>query len=141
MSNSARATEGTSVQRPTRRRFDDQAAQQTIFAGGSVLGAVAMSSCCIVPLVLFSLGITGAWIGNLAALSPYQPYFFIASATFLGFGFHRVYRKPSLAACDARGQCGTLLSIRVTKAALWVSTVLVLAALAFPYYAPVLLDT
>lgn len=140
MSNSARATEGTSVQRPTRRRFNDQT-QQTIFAGGSVLGAVAMSSCCIVPLVLFSLGITGAWIGNLAALSPYQPYYFIATAAFLGLGFYRVYRRPSVAACDARAQCGTPWSIRVTKAALWVSTVLVLAALTFPYYAPALLDT
>ena len=36
--------------------FDDRS-QRTIFTGGSVLGAIAMSSCCIVPLVLFSLGV------------------------------------------------------------------------------------
>jgi hypothetical protein len=48
-------------------------------AAGGVLGALAASSCCILPLVLFSLGISGAWIGNLTALAPYKPYF--AAAT------------------------------------------------------------
>jgi mercuric ion transport protein len=44
-------------------------------AAGGLLGALAASSCCIVPLALFTLGVGGAWIGNLAALEPYQPYF------------------------------------------------------------------
>lgn len=114
--------------------------RERLFAAGSVLGAVAMSSCCIVPLVLFSIGITGAWIGNLAALYPYRPYFFAATAVFLGLGFYRVYRKPGAAARGADGQCGTPLSMRITRSALWLSTVLVLAALAFPYYAPLLLE-
>ena len=32
------------------------------------------SACCIVPLVLVMLGISGAWIANLTALEPYKPY-------------------------------------------------------------------
>ena len=48
---------------------------QKLVAAGGILGAIAASSCCIAPLVLFSLGISGAWIGNLTALAPYQPYF------------------------------------------------------------------
>jgi mercuric ion transport protein len=118
----------------------DERTTRTIFAGGSVLGALAMSSCCILPLVLFSLGITGAWIGNLAALYPYKPIFFAATAVFLGFGFYRVYRNPGAAPCGADGLCGTRLSMRITKFALWLSTALVLTALVFPYYAPLLLD-
>lgn len=39
-----------------------------LVAAGGILGALAASSCCIIPLVLFSLGISGAWIGNLTAL-------------------------------------------------------------------------
>lgn len=119
----------------------DEGTQRTVFAGGSVLGALAMSSCCIVPLALFGLGVTGAWIGNLAALYPYKPYLFAATAVFLGLGFYRVYRKPGAVAREANRRCGTPLSIRVTKSALWLSTTLVLAALAFPYYAPLLLDS
>jgi mercuric ion transport protein len=119
----------------------DERTKKTIFAGGGVLGAVAMSSCCIVPLVLFSLGVTGAWIGNLAALYPYKPYFFVATAGFLGAGFYRAYRKPKASACAADGYCATTLSDRINKAVLWGATVLVVAALAFPYVAPVLLDS
>ena len=31
-------------------------------------------SCCVVPLALFALGVSGAWIANLTQLAPYQPY-------------------------------------------------------------------
>ncbi len=34
----------------------DEKTKKSLFVGGSVLGAVAMSSCCILPLALFSLG-------------------------------------------------------------------------------------
>jgi len=131
---------GASAPGSVRTGLDEQT-KKTIFTGGSVLGALAMSSCCIVPLVLFSLGITGAWIGNLAALYPYKPYFFVATAGFLAAGFYRAYRRPKAAVCEEGGYCGTPLSDRVNKAMLWASTVLVLAALAFPYLAPVLLDS
>lgn len=137
---SAQATQIAVEREGAPHRLDEQT-QRTVFASGSVVGALAMSSCCMVPLVLFSLGITGAWIGNLASLYPYKPYFFGATAVFLGLGFYRVYRKPVAVACDATGQCGTPLSIRLTKTALWLSTFLVLAALSFPYYAPLLLDS
>ena len=119
----------------------DERTQKKIFASGSVLGALAMSSCCILPLVLFSLGITGAWIGNLAALYPYKAYFFVATAGFLAAGFYRAYRRPTVAACEGNGYCGTAIADRINKAMLWAATVLVLAALAFPYYAPLLLDS
>jgi len=33
---------------------------QKLVAAGGILGAIAASSCCIAPLVLFSLGISGA---------------------------------------------------------------------------------
>jgi mercuric ion transport protein len=115
--------------------------RQGLIATGGVLGALAMSSCCILPLVLFSLGITGAWIGNLAALYPYKLYFLVPTAGFLAGGFYLAYRKPKAAACEGDGYCGTPISNRINKAVLWMSTVLVLAALAFPYYAPLLLDS
>src|SRR5258708_16920370 len=53
----------------------DEAGRQRLVAAGGILGALAASSCCIVPLILFSLGIGGAWIGNLTALAPYKPLF------------------------------------------------------------------
>ena len=74
-------------------------------AAGGVLGAVGASSCCILPLVLFSLGAGGAWIGNLTALAPYQPIFVAITLGFLGYGFYAVYWRPRKA-CAEGAACG-----------------------------------
>jgi mercuric ion transport protein len=111
---------------------------KALAATGGVLGAIAASSCCIVPLALFGLGIGGAWIGNLTALAPYQPIFVAMTLGFLGYGFYRVYRLPRKACADD-GACARPLPDRIVKTALWSATALVAAALAFPYVAPVLL--
>lgn len=118
---------------------DVETAKTGRYVAGGVLGALAASSCCIVPLVLFSAGASGAWIGSLTALYPYKPYFLVAAAGFLWMGFYRIYRRPKAAACAAGGGCVRPLRRRLLKAALWGATALVLAALAFPYVAPLVL--
>ena len=95
-------------------------------AAGGLIGALAASSCCVLPLALFSLGVSGAWIGNLAAFAPYQPLFVAVTLGFLATGYWMVYRRPKAA--------------YIVKFALWGATVLVAAAMAFPYVAPLLLD-
>lgn len=112
--------------------------QQAWLATGGILGALAASSCCILPLVLFSLGIGGAWIGNLTALAPYQPIFVAVTLGFLGYGYWLVYRKPKIVCADGSA-CARPLPNRIVKLALWLATALVAAALAFPYIAPILL--
>lgn len=114
--------------------------RKTWAAAGSILGAVAASSCCILPLVLFSLGAGGAWIGNLTALAPFQPLFVAVTLGFLGYGYWFVYRKPK-AACAEGAACGRRMPDRIVKLALWLASALVAAAMAFPYVAPILLGT
>ena len=89
------------------------------------------------PLALFSLGVSGAWIGNLAAFAPYQPYLIALTLVCLGVGFVMVYRRPEAAADGA--YCARPALGRMTKPALWLATVLVAVAAAFPYAAPGLL--
>ena len=107
-------------------------------AGGSVLGALASSSCCILPVALFSLGAGGAWLGNLSALAPYQPIFVAITLGFLVGGFWLVHRRPTQA-CDRAGSCARPAPRRAVRLALWISASLVAAAMAFPYVAPSLL--
>lgn len=109
-----------------------------MLATGGLLGALAASSCCIVPLALFTLGVGGAWIGNLTALAPYQPLFVALTLGFLGAGFYLAYRRPVQLCADASA-CARPASRRLVKTALWSATALVAAAMAFPYYAPLLL--
>ena len=115
----------------------DERSRTRFVAAGSIVGALGASSCCILPLVLFSLGISGAWIGNLTALAPYKPYFAAATLGLLGYGYYIVYLKPNRACAD--GSCARPLPNRLVKLSLWIATVLVLAALAFDYVAPLLL--
>ena len=70
-----------------------------LMALGGVLGAIGASTCCIVPLILFSLGVSGAWVGNLTALEPYKPIFIVFTLGFLGYGYWMVYRKPMQQRC------------------------------------------
>lgn len=114
--------------------------RQTLSAAGGVVGALAASSCCILPLVLFSLGIGGAWVGNLTALAPYQPYFIAATVAFLGYGYWLVYRSSKIA-CAAGEACARPAPNRLVLSALVLATALVAAALGFNFLAPIFLGS
>jgi mercuric ion transport protein len=107
-------------------------------AAGGVLGALAASSCCIVPLILFSLGIGGAWIGNLTALAPYKPLFVAGTAIILGYGHYLVYWKAG-EACADDAACARPIPNHLVKLSLWFATILVVVAFTFDYIAPLLL--
>jgi mercuric ion transport protein len=113
---------------------------QKLIAAGGILGAIAASSCCIAPLVLFSLGISGAWIGNLTALAPYQSYFIAVTLACLGYGYWLVYRSRK-AACAEDAACARRLPNRFVMFGLILATVLVGGALAFDFIAPLILKS
>jgi mercuric ion transport protein len=112
---------------------------QKLAAVGGVIGALAASSCCVLPVVLFSLGIGGAWVGNFTQLAPYQPYFIAATLAFIGTGYWLVFRS-SKAVCVEGEACAQPLSNRFVKITLVAATIMVIAALAFDYLAPYLLS-
>ena len=109
-------------------------------AAGGAFAALASASCCVVPFVLFTLGAGGAWIGNLTALAPYQPYFYAFTFVFLAAGFVMVYRRPRVAGGAEGVPCARPASSRLVKGMLWGASGLVALALAWPYVTPVLLD-
>jgi mercuric ion transport protein len=108
-------------------------------AAGALIASIGTLSCCVLPLALFSLGASGAWMGNLTALAPYQPWFIGAAVLLIGVGFWRVYRRPK-AACADDSYCASPASGKVVKGALWLSALLVAAAIAFNEFAPYLLS-
>ena len=114
--------------------------QQRLMAAGSLVGALAASSCCILPLVLFSLGVSGAWIGNFTRLAPYQPYFIAVTIGCLGYGYWLVYRSTKVACADGDA-CARLLPNRLVKTGLILATLLAAAALGFDFVAPLFLNS
>ena len=102
-----------------------------------VASAAAATACCVVPLALFAVGISGAWIGNLTALSPYQPFFVLAALLAIGSG--HVWARRYSAACNADGSCATPRSMRRVRIGLWTATSFALASVVVPYLAAALL--
>tara|TARA_R110000868_G_scaffold197663_1_gene443876 strand:+ start:3167 stop:3538 length:372 start_codon:yes stop_codon:yes gene_type:complete len=105
------------------------------FAAGGIIGAILASTCCIAPLTLLMLGVSGTWISTLTALEPYKPYFAAVTLIFIGLGFRQVYLKAKPACVDG-SCCAKPQSSLITKTALWLATALVLLALTINWWAP-----
>jgi mercuric ion transport protein len=99
---------------------------------GGIIAALGAASCCVVPFALFLAGVSGAWIGNLTALEPYQPIFAAVALGFIGYGAYLVYWRPK-AACADGSYCARPASSRVAKIGLWSAGALVVIAVGFPY--------
>lgn len=108
------------------------AGKRPLLLGG--LAAILASTCCLGPLVLVTLGFTGAWIGNLTVLEPYRPLFIGVALVALFFAWRRIYRS---ARDCAPGEVCAIPRVRTAyKVIFWVVVALVLVALAFPYVLP-----
>lgn len=85
------------------------------------------------PLVLITLGFSGARIGNLTALEPYRPIFIGAALVALFFAAPHLPSGPRLRA----GRGVRRPRVRTTyKVLFWIVAALVVIALVFPYLAP-----
>src|SRR5262249_18318473 len=114
--------------------------QQWLMAAGGLLGALAAASCCIFPLVLFGVGVSGAWIATFTQLAPYHAYFIAATIACLGYGYWLVYRS-SRTKCAEGEACARPLSHWLVRVGLIVATVLVVAAIGFDFAAPLLFSS
>jgi copper chaperone CopZ len=87
-------------------------------AGGAVIAAVVASAA-----------------GVSAAIAPVRPYFLIAAVGLLGAGFYFAYLRKEK--CEPGSACEVTNPKvkRITRTALWVATVLVVAFALFPSYA------
>ncbi len=99
----------------------------TLFVG--VIAAITASACCLGPLVLLMLGISGSWIGNLTAMEPYRPIFIGITLLFLGLAFRKLYLVPQRCAVDT--PCAQPANLRKQRILFWL--------VAFPWYAPLFL--
>ncbi|MBV6413477.1 MAG: mercuric ion transporter MerT [Xanthomonadales bacterium] len=101
-------------------------------AGG--IAAILASTCCLGPLVLITLGFSGAWIGNLTALDPYRPIFIGVALVALLFAWRSIFRPAR--ACAPDDACAAPQVRTAYKVFFWIVGVLVLIAIVFPYLMP-----
>ena len=99
---------------------------------GAIMAAIGASVCCVVPLALVLLGISGAWIANLTALDAWRPWFSAGTLVCLAWAFWTVYGPASR--CRTDGSCAEPRQLHRRRRWLWVATLLISALLLFPYY-------
>jgi mercuric ion transport protein len=107
----------------------EQTGSGALFVGG--LAAILASTCCLGPLVLVALGLSGAWIGNLTRLEPYRPFFIAGAVIALFFAGRRIFRPAQT--CNPGEVCAIPRTRRIYKVLFVTVSVLVLIALVFPY--------
>ncbi len=104
----------------------------SLLVGG--MAAILASTCCLGPLVLVTLGFSGAWIGNLTVLEPYQPIFIGVALISLYFAWRRLRRNAI--ACALGAACAAPGVRQVHKVLFAMIASLTVVALVFPYMAP-----
>ena len=110
----------------------DKGVRGSLMTGG--LAALLASTCCLGPLVLITLGVSGAWISNLTALEPYRPAFILTAVISLFYAWRRI-RRP--AAHYEPGQiCAVPRVNRSHRMLFWLVAALVAVALGFSSIAP-----
>lgn len=125
----------SAVRLDTPAKADSDGVSKATLAGG-LIAAILASACCLGPLVLVMVGVSGAWISNLTLLEPYRPVFIGAALVFMGLAWHRIYRAPAAAECEPGTLCALPQINRVYRVMFWTVSALVLLAFGFPYLAP-----
>ena len=104
------------------------------FLVAGMVAALGASICCVGPLVLLALGVSGAWIGSLTALEPYRPFFIGLALLFLAFAFHRLYLARRV--CAPGSACANPRTFKRRRLGFWTVTILVLGLISVPWFAP-----
>src|SRR5579859_233261 len=101
---------------------------------GGLLAGIGASACCVGPLLLLSLGIGGAWIGNLTALEPYRPAFIVLVVVFLWLAFQKLYIVNQ--SCDSEANCVADRTQNAQRLIFWIVAPLLLVLVAVPWLMP-----
>ena len=110
----------------------DKLANTTLIGGG--VAAIVASVCCLGPLILVSLGISGAWVSNLTMLEPYRPIFIGIALICMALAYRKIYSAKPADTCLLNTLCAKPQTNQNYRIMFWIVSVLVLIALIYPYF-------
>jgi mercuric ion transport protein len=101
----------------------------------AVASSIIASTCCVVPLVLVLLGITGAWMVNLTSLQQVTPVFVVITLAAFGWAGYLVFQPvPECSSPEEGAVCNR--NRRVMRRVYLASAVFIAGLLLFPLVAP-----
>ncbi len=102
-------------------------ARSWLALGGALVAGVAASACCVLPVLLISLGVTGAWMAQLRVLEPFRPFLLGGAWLLWGGTLYRAWARPQT--CEVDGACAPR-SYRIY----WVSGLILLLITLSPWW-------
>jgi mercuric ion transport protein len=125
---------------PETLRTTSRAAPKWLAALGLLggFGAVAASSCCVLPLGLAALGAGAGVLGGVEYLTGWRTPLLALSALAVAGGW-AAWRRKGPVVCASGSSCATLRRSRGTLALLLVASVVVTVAASWDYIEPALL--
>lgn len=112
------------------------APESASIAAGAI-SALGASTCCVLPLVLVSIGVGGAWVAQLRELERFYYVFVAIAIGAFGYAFYRLYLRPVPCAPDTA--CAALPVRRRQRIAFWIALIIAKLLVLFPFYGPQLL--
>jgi len=103
-------------------------AESTSIIAGAI-SALGASACCMLPLVLVSIGFGGAWIARLRELERFYPIFVGLAIAAFAYAFYRLYLRR--APCAPEAVCPPVTRRR-QRIAFWATLVSAKALILFP---------
>lgn len=101
---------------------------------GGTIAALLSTVCCILPLLLLTLGVSGAWMSNLTALEPYKPYFIIIASVLLWVAYSKIFLTKR--ACEDGKPCAVVENNQKYKIIFWIAVGLILGSATISFWAP-----
>lgn len=105
-------------------------APESASIAAGLVSALGASACCVLPLVLVSAGLGGAWVAQLRALERFAPIFMGVAIAAFAYAFYRLYLKP--APCAPEAACVAPSSRRRHRIAFWATLVTAKLLILFP---------
>jgi mercuric ion transport protein len=104
----------------------------TLLAAGGFAAAFGAASCCALPVLLGSLGLSSAWLSGVALLAgPHRPMLLVAAVVCLVGGGTLLWRRRAAIACASGTACRRSMVTGVIMGFLWLGVVLTVLGFVF----------
>ncbi len=101
------------------------------------VAALLASACCVLPLLLAVLGISGAWISQMRGLQPYSTGLMVLACASLGLAAWRLFRLEPEAGCACNAGDESCRKVNATaRRWFWLVAMLTLITILVPLAAP-----
>lgn len=118
---------------PASRQARKPSSESVALTTGGV-AALLTGACCVVPLLLVSAGLGGAWLANLRLLEPYRWVFIGMGLVALAVAWKRIYRPA--AECKPGEVCAVPQVRRGYRIYFWLVALLLVFMAVYPYLVP-----